>query len=241
LTGNTTITSTNDVTILSESFLDSGANANALWKIPFAIAVGVGISNAYVNIEDNTNIQAANDVLIRSKATGDSEVKSTMVKKLDIDFETNGDANWKYGGISFAILVSIIDSKIEMDPTASITAGRFANLQAKGVNNAATNAAFTLFEMIGYAGFTASVDVAISDVNAIVNGQITATGSTTADASLLTIDTSAIDYTTNIFYYENHGLQTGDYVTYTYGSTPTIGGLEQSGVYLVVVIDEDGQ
>jgi len=227
LNGTSSITAAKDVTLIASSEVKANLTT-AFGKFAIAIAVGYGYAN--VSINDTAKITStAGNILIRSIDDNDAEVGAEVGSTKSTDVI-------KGKLLAIALGASVVNSKITLASGAALSAYGSVNLLAEGKNFGGSRG--TAYITGGGDGsITIGLFIGVSNVSTDVKGTITAQAQTNV-ASDLPIDLDKIS--NSIINIPNHGLKTGDVVTYHVGDYSTaIDGLTNGEQYYVIVLDAD--
>jgi hypothetical protein len=227
LNGTSSILAANDVTLIASS--EVKANLTTAFS-KFAIAIAVGYGYANVSINDTARITStAGNILIRSIDDNDAEVGAEVGSTKSTDVI-------KGKLLALALGASVVNSKITLASGAALSAYGSVNLLAEGKNFGGSRG--TAYITGGGDGsITIGLFIGVSNVSTDVKGTITAQAKTNV-ASDLPIDLDKIS--NSVINIPNHGLKTGDVVTYHVGDYSTaIDGLTNGEQYYVIVLDAD--
>jgi len=211
-----TIVSSKSVDIASTSKLLSDAIAISVGRtgtniFQFAGGFAGAFGKSEALITGSTTITAADNVSVSAK--GDTTAKTTARATSNLFGQVNED------GTSIALAIS------NNDLTAHATVGREAaitatsgnvNIVADGKMSTVASASTVGF-VDGKAGIGVGLDFEFADIQATVDGQITAGGSVTGgsgDGTFNPLDAGVIDLNANTIKLAGHGFKTGQLLTY---------------------------
>jgi len=200
-------------------------------------------STATTTLSGTTTITAGGDVLVSSNADTIADVTaSTEINSADDDEgHKTSSANTNALGASLAIAKSTTTSTTLLGSGVEIVATGNVNVRALGnVTNKATSGIEIFVDGRGGLGLALGFDEA--NINATVNGKITAGGSSTSKELIVPANTVNTDRTT----IPNHGFTTGDELLYlaedpTNPGTKlsTIGNLVDGETVRVIVVNSN--
>ena len=231
--------------------LESTASADATVKaisggikggIPVLQVFSVAYSEAFVTatttLNANATVAAGGSVSLLSHT--DTTVSATARTTRNL----GGTAPNDQDSLAFAVAVTNgkTTSRAVVADGAQITSGRNVDVRADGTISNEATAATASYED-GLLGIAVATEFNTSDITAVVNGKITAAGSTaTQDLSFRPFSgffgiplvgpnpADTLDFTEA----QLLGLQTGDAVRYSTNDTSAIGGLVDGHVYYVI-------
>ena len=198
-------------------------------------------SDTYALIDAGATINAGGSVTIETSGITNSNTIADVFQNVD---NGNPPTNTK----QFAIAVSVAQqtSKATVSQGASVTAGGIISVNAGGTGgnqNTNKSEAVTTSYRDGSAGVAVDVDVNINDVEATVDGSLTADLSQVkaAGPSQVTFNPfRQADLADSIIDFgQTDGYKTGDQVTYASGTGGPIGGLTSGQTYYVIVVDPE--
>ena len=229
------------VTIASTSTVDSTVNAistannlNTVSKFASraAIAFGRGLGDAQTVVKGNSSITASGDVSVTAKTTNTTKSFARVFANVNQQFEP---ANSNEAGASLAIANTETTAKAILESGSAINSGGNVKVDATGKVSSSAKATTAIY-LSGIAGVGLSANWDTTDVEAKVDGSITAAG--TADIGT-TLDLSKINNNTDEITLTDHGLSTGDELVYSAGAGDAIGGLVEGETYTVFVVDQN--
>ncbi|MEO1134793.1 MAG: hypothetical protein AAFX40_19095, partial [Cyanobacteria bacterium J06639_1] len=224
------------VNIASNSAVDSSLEAisvvsGGLSRV--AVAFGFATGKANTTIAGGTTINAGGDVEVLSDVTTTNVARSKVLGNILSPFGVPANAN--ESGFSFSFAKSDTVSRVNVGSGSTIAAPTGnVTVNATGVVDSRALSKTQIF-IDGRAGVGVGVNLDNTEIDATVNGTITAGGASESKA----IDLSQVDDASNtIAFSDPHGYQTGDEVTYSNGGDSDIGDLVGDTVYKVTVIDD---
>jgi hypothetical protein len=235
------IVSSGSVTIKSNTTAETLVNAIDISNnaAGFGIAAGYGqaTSSATAVVTGTSQINAAKNVTVN--ATGSVSVKSTSRASANLI----GNVSQTAQSYAIALAYTNLNATAETDAGTRIKAGNNVSITATGSDNNTTSAATAGFVDVA-AGNTVALGVDFSNVRASLNGSVSA-GGTVKGAPGPTFDATTpatIDSTANSLYLPNHGLKTGQTITYnayTASGAPAtpVAGLTNGATYYVIALD----
>ena len=230
--GNSQITGSGSVKIKSTAEADG---SNEVLNDRFSVTFGYADAEAKISIEGTSTINAGGSVLISSNAKS----------KVELVARTSTDASEHQYSASLSISITDVTSWATVAQGVTITSGENVNVEAKGNNTSVSKAEFKIFRhkddvtgkfKDGSAGLTIGLAVSQSDIKAEVDGTVTAAG---APAGYKISPATDVVGATDTITWKNHGLKTGDTLTYNSGGGTAIGGLDDGEEYFVIVLDAD--
>ncbi|WP_392533892.1 DUF4347 domain-containing protein [Nostoc sp. C117] len=217
-----------DSSVKAISMVDDFGNIN---KNRFAAAYGQATGEAQVSIQGTTTIDAGKDVNIASKTTTTAKVLAQVLGNVMERFDA-ADGNEK--GFAVAIANTKTTSKAIVDEAVIINASGNVNVKADGKVNSEGKAQTSIF-LDGKAGIGVGANWDETNIEATVNGKITASGSSVGK----NLDLANVNSANDTITIANHGFKTGDEIVYNNGGGTDIGGLNNGETYTVFVIDEN--
>ena len=251
----TEVISSGTVTISSDALSrsESHASATSLVKTPnpllMAVAVSYTESTAETLLTGTTSIRAVGDVVVKAEGDCYSAPMARVTNILETLARRRQPDKFDASKFTAAITLAITDL------TVRTTVGQDAEIISTGGNVDVTadgrNLIWSVAQNRMYIGARASLVstsvVALSEVEAIVDGRIVAAGaprdgeSAQFDSGSSESSGGAVDYTENTIRIRDHGFTTGDRIVYhaEEGAESALGGLEDGETYVVLVVDED--
>jgi hypothetical protein len=205
---------------------------NALSHI--AVAVGYAETDAITHVE-GTTITAGADVSLTSTIKTAATVDARLFGNLQASGQGADSNNW-----GFAAAVSITDttSKVLLDQDSSVVSGGNVAITSGGKVTSKAKAKTSIFTT-GKLGSSVAVNHDDTDVETLVQGDITAAGSTTEAESTLIQSDNVNGEDDTISFEDSHGFGQGETVTYqNAGNGSDIAGLTDGQVYTVHVEDD---
>ena len=235
----------------------SSSIGNAL-GIELSIAASYAQSNTFALVDSNATIDAGGSVTIQTSGITDPKAVAAIGQDLSAGTAqgpvqpggsppmaaANPPSNVKQLGIAVAIANQT--SKATVSQGASITAGGDITVAAGG-SNGNTNNPYGEVETQSYrdgsAGVAININLDLTDVEAEVDGSLTADLSQVKSAGVnhLTFNpfTQADLADSIIDFGQVDGYQTGEAITYNSGPGGPIGGLTDGQTYYVIVVDPE--
>ena len=231
-----TISTSGSVDISAVATADASTDALAVGTLGLPISASVIYAEAEANantiLAGATQITAGGDISIASDASTLAELEAVTTS----NFQAVG-APVNPFNISTAVAIGITDltsMATVSQGTTIISSGGNVNINAVGnVVNTPSSESGTYTD--GLAGLAASFGFDNSVVEAMVDGVVTAKGST-ATLNFDAKSTQVVDLSENTFTIEGNGLTNGQQVVYHNGGTD-IGGLTDGDTYTVIVDD----
>ncbi|NJN49217.1 MAG: hypothetical protein HC805_04815 [Alkalinema sp. RL_2_19] len=221
---NARFTSAGDIEIASNAVADATAKAISQY---FSIGWSDATAAAITQVGQGTQINAAGDVNITSGAATTASMTTRTLKNLGI-----GPADNTGIAVSLAIANADLTANTTIAQGAVITAGRNANILANGQVERGASAEAGAYED-GRAGLSAGLGFTKSNVQTIVDGQVTAATAISKAFNPGSAVNGGVDQLT----IANHGFGSGQAVIYSNGGGSDLGGLEDGTTYFVIVID----
>ena len=206
-----------------------------------SVAGSYAESDTYALIDAGATINAGGSVTIETSGITNSNTIADV-------FQNVADGNPPTNTKQFAIAVSVAQqtSKATVSQGATVTAGGIITVSAGGTGgnqNTNKSEAVTTSYRDGSAGVAVDVDVNINDVEATVDGSLTADLSQMKAAGPTQVTFNPLrqaDLADSIIDFgQTDGYQTGDQVTYASGTGGPIGGLTSGQTYYVMVVDPE--
>ncbi|MBD2412394.1 hypothetical protein FACHB389_10860 [Nostoc calcicola FACHB-389] len=217
-----------DSSVKAISMVDDFGNIN---KNRFAAAYGQATGEAQVSIQGTTTIDAGKDVNITSKTTTTAKVLAQVLGNVMESFDA-ADGNEK--GVAVAIANTKTTSKAIVDEAVTINASGNVNVKADGKVNSEGKAQTSIF-LDGKVGIGLGANWDETNIEATVNGKITASGSSVGK----NLDLANVNSANDTITIPNHGFKTGDEIVYSNGGGSNIGGLNNGETYTIFVVDEN--
>ncbi|HEY3919271.1 MAG TPA: PKD domain-containing protein, partial [Stellaceae bacterium] len=244
---NSSIAAAGDVSIASTTDVQTTVTATALGVTTSPqVAVGYAQATSTVTaiVSGTSTITALHNVTV--KATGETDSTTNAYANANT-FSSNSNAT----GFAIALADTDLTDTAEVDSGATITATLGdVNIQANGTDKVSTNGA-TDSAQNAKAGVSVGIGFDLATVQSLLNGHITAGGTVSGGTNQDTFNpqqSGVVDQTTGTIYLPDHGLKTGQAVTYTAGDqeaggitgiSSDIGGLTSGNTYYVIVVDQD--
>ncbi len=259
--GNVTISATaNSIANGAAAYDESGGVSSAIGNalgIELSIAASYAQSNTYALVDRDATIDAGGSVTIQTSGSTDPKAVANIGQDLSSSpvsgpvqpgqpslGTASPPTNVKQLGI--ALTISNQTSKATVSEGATITAGGDITVAAGG-SDGNTNIAYGEVDTQSYrdgsAGVAININVNLTDVEAEVDGRLTADLSQVKGPGVdqLTFNpfTQADLVDSIIDFGQVDGYQTGDAVTYNSGPGGPIGGLTSGQTYYVIVVDPE--
>jgi hypothetical protein len=258
------VAGTLDVKALTKVTTQVNAIASALGSINSKVSIAVGYGQAFSDVEANiggsTDITASDSVTVSATGSVSSKTVARASSNL-VSASVNPQA------VSLAIAFAYTDltdlASVGANATITSTAGN-VNVIANGTTSTVPDAS-TISPIDGAAGVGASVALEFANVQAHIDGTVTALG-TTGDPATTKIFSPNLGVDNfipgvignNEIYLPDHGLSNGELVTYTPyliytppipgvsagiqdpgTQSDSVPGLTKGSTYAVIVVDKD--
>jgi Ca2+-binding RTX toxin-like protein/acetolactate synthase small subunit len=221
---NSNLISQGDIEITASAEAD--ATAKAISQL-FSLGWSDATASAITTIGQGVVITAAEDITIGTDASATASMTTrTLANLSSSSINTSGIA------VSLAIANSDLTAKTTINQNANITAGRNATIIANGKGQHEASAEAGAYND-GKAGISAGLSFSKADVQAIVNGKVTANTALQKPFNPVTAVNAGQDRIT----ITNHTFKEGQAVVYSNGGGTDLGGLEDGTTYFVIVVD----
>ena len=244
----TQLTASGDVTVTSDSAASASAKAvsisrglsklNSKFRVAFAFARAS--ATAETTLDGTTHITAAGDISLES--SGENKAKPSARTSNILEIQAARLSPDKFQSDTYSIAIAIgntgLTSRTTLGRNTVVrSTGGNVDILADGVSESKPKAKVKTY-VAGRLGFTVALNVALSKVEASVDGTVSAAGTTrVADHTFDPQTTGTVDVLQNTVRLPDHGLSTGDQFVYTAGSGSPIGGLQDGQTYTVLVVD----
>jgi trimeric autotransporter adhesin len=215
-----------DVDIASNAVADATSKVLSRY---FSIGWSDATASATTQIGQGVVITATGDVNIAADASAKADMTTRTLKDVGV-----GPADNSGIAVSIAVANADLTSKTTIAQGAKITAGRNANVLANGKVERSASAEAGAFKD-GRVGASGALGFTKSDVQAIVNGEITS-GTTIQKSFNPALAVNASNDTIAI---NSHGFKNGQAIVYSKGDGSDLGGLEDGTTYFVIKVDDN--
>ncbi|MCU0548576.1 MAG: DUF4347 domain-containing protein [Leptolyngbya sp. Prado105] len=219
------ILASGDVNIAATAEADATGEASGEF---LSVGWSDATASATTNIGQNVVIQASGDVDITATAGAVANMTTETAPPEEGESQVPGVA------ASLAVARADITAKTTIAQGATITAGGNANILATGSVEREAGSGSEASQG-GKAGVSLGLGFTKSDIQAIVNGEVTAR---TTKENVFS-PASAINNNADTITLSNHGFKNGQAVVYSKGSGSDIDGLEDGSTYFVIVVNSN--
>ncbi|MEB3294495.1 MAG: DUF4347 domain-containing protein, partial [Synechococcales bacterium] len=224
---NTQLTTAGDVEITSNAVADATSKVLSRY---FSLGWSDATASAITQIGQGVMINAQGDVNIAADASATADMTTRTVKDLGVGPNDNSGI-----AVSLALANADLTSKATIAQGAKIIAGGNANITANGKVERSASAEAGAYQD-GRVGISAGLGFTKSDVQAVVNGEVT---SATTVQQVFNPATAVNDSNDTITI-ANHGFKQGQAIVYSKGeNSSNLGGLEDGTTYFVIKVNDN--
>ena len=239
---NAKILSGGTVGIYSTAVADASGSASSSLV---SIAYGRAVANATIDIQNGVEIVSQDATVITASGSATSSISSSTGRTLE---STPNPSSIQIAG-SIAVSDANVTSHVTVAETASITAGKTANIGASGEVTSEAEASSGMYSD-GTAAVAFGLEFSQANIQTTINGSVTANmnpGSVVKieiDPTVTVSDDGTepigyVDYENNMIHVGPHALVTEDVIEYTNRFGTSIGNLVDGRSYYVITLADD--
>lgn len=241
LQANAKVLSGGTVGIYSTAVADASGSASSSLV---SIGYGRAVATATVDIQSGVEVVSQDATVITASGSATSSISSSTGRTLE---STSNPSSLQIAG-SIAVSDANVTSHVTVAETASITAGKTANIAASGEVTSEAEVSSGMYSD-GTAAVAFGLEFSQADIHTTVNGSVTANmnpGSVvkieidpTVTASDDEEPVGYVDYENNMIHVGPHALVTEDVIEYTNRFGTSIGNMVDGRSYYVVALADD--